>query len=152
LIARWRPKLRLLGENVPSVDVIITVCNESIAIIQDTVRGALNLDYPVHRYRIIVADDGRSEKLEAWITEMALEYPNLNYTARIKNGPAGYKAGNLNSAVEFTRGLLGGPAELVAGLDADMIPERRWLRTVAPHLMRDPKMGLVCPAQVRPSS
>lgn len=39
--------------------------------------------------------------------------------------------------------------EYVAGLDADMIPEPHWLRTILPHLIRDPSMALACPPQVR---
>ncbi|KAK4171100.1 hypothetical protein QBC36DRAFT_295667 [Triangularia setosa] len=48
--------------------------------------------------------------------------PNLYYTARVKT-------------------------ELLAGLDADMIPER-WLRACVAHLARDLKVGVVCSAQL----
>lgn len=143
-IGKWRPKLRLLGDNVPSVDVIVAVCNERIDIVQDTVRAALNADYPKNRFRVIVADDGRSQKLEAWILQLAVDTPNLHYTARAKNGgKLDYKAGNLNHAMRFAETLPGGAAKFVAGLDADMIPERRWLRAVAAHIVRDSEMGMV---------
>ncbi|OLN89014.1 Cellulose synthase 2 [Colletotrichum chlorophyti] len=145
LAARWRPRIRLLGDNVPSVDVIVTVCNEQIDIVKDTVRGALSVDYPTQRFRVIVADDGRSKKMEDWVHRFSAEHPNLHYTARIK--PGGWKAGNLNAAIRFAEGLPGGAAELVAGLDADMIPEPRWLRSVTAHLMRDRKVGVACPVQ-----
>ncbi|KAK3986374.1 cellulose synthase 2 [Cladorrhinum sp. PSN332] len=148
LFGRWRPRLRLLGNNVPSVDIIIPVCNEKLDIIQDTVRGALNIDYPRHRFRIIVTDDGANGKLEAWILQLAATIPNLYYTARVKVGTAGYKAGNINHAVAFSETLPGGSAELIAGLDADMIPERHWLRAVTAHIVRDSKMGMVCPTQL----
>ncbi|KAK3383949.1 nucleotide-diphospho-sugar transferase, partial [Lasiosphaeria ovina] len=148
-IGKWRPKLRLLGDNVPSVDVIVAVCNERIDIVQDTVRAALNADYPKNRFRVIVADDGRSQKLEAWILQLAVDTPNLHYTARAKNGgKLDYKAGNLNHAMRFAETLPGGAAKFVAGLDADMIPERRWLRAVAAHIVRDSEMGMVCPTQL----
>ncbi|KAK4660364.1 hypothetical protein QC762_118300 [Podospora pseudocomata] len=148
LFARYRPRLRLLGDNVPCVDIIIPVCNEKLDIIQDTVRATLNIDYPAHRFRVIVSDDGRNQKLEAWVLQLAADTPNLYYTARVKYGPAGYKAGNLNHAITVSDTLPGGRAELVAGLDADMIPEKRWLRACVAHLIRDPKMGVVCPAQL----
>ena len=48
LFGRWRPRLRLTGENVPSVDIIVTCCNEELDIILDTVRAAVELDYPNH--------------------------------------------------------------------------------------------------------
>ncbi|KAK2056642.1 nucleotide-diphospho-sugar transferase [Colletotrichum caudatum] len=143
--ARWRPRLRLLGDNVPSVDVIVTVCNEKIDIVKDTVRAALGVEYPDTRFRVIVADDGRSKLLEDWVHHLSIEHPNLYYTARSRYG--GWKAGNLNEAVKFARLLPGGAAELVAGLDADMIPETRWLRCLTAHMVRDRKIGVVCPAQ-----
>ncbi|KAK4192389.1 cellulose synthase 2 [Podospora australis] len=151
IFGRWRPRLRLLGENVPSVDVIIPVCNEKLDIIQDTIRAALNIDYPLNRFRVIVSDDGANQKLEAWVLQHAEALgpgANLYYTARVKYGPSGYKAGNLNHAVMISDRLPGGRAELIAGLDADMIPERRWLRAVVAHIVRDPKMGMVCPTQL----
>ncbi|USP77535.1 uncharacterized protein yc1106_04809 [Curvularia clavata] len=39
------------------------------------------------------------------------------------------------------------PSEFVAGLDADMIPEPHWLRTMMPHLVDDPDVSLACPPQ-----
>jgi len=122
LFSRWRPRLRLLGSNVPSVDVILPVCNEKIDIIQDTVRATLNIDYPTTRFRVIVSDDGDNPLLKAWVEQR--QQKNLHYTARVKKGAAGYKAGNLNHAMRVADGLPGGSAEYVAGLDADMMPER----------------------------
>ncbi|GKT61409.1 glycosyl transferase [Colletotrichum tofieldiae] len=133
------------GDNVPSVDVIVTICNEKIDVVKDTVRAALSVEYPNNRYRVIVADDGRSKMLEDWVHRLAIGHPNLYYTARSRLG--GWKAGNLNEAIKFAGLLPGGTAELVAGLDADMIPETRWLRCVTAHMMRDRKTGVVCPAQ-----
>ncbi|EMD01119.1 glycosyltransferase family 2 protein, partial [Baudoinia panamericana UAMH 10762] len=37
--------------------------------------------------------------------------------------------------------------EYVAGLDADMIPEPGWLRTLLPHIHDDPECAMVCPPQ-----
>lgn len=39
------------------------------------------------------------------------------------------------------------PSEFVAGLDADMIPEPHWLRTIMPHLIDHPDVALACPPQ-----
>src|SRR3954470_10449223 len=99
MYSRWRPRLRLLGSNVPSIDVIIPVCNEKLDIIQDTVRAALNVDYPANRFRIIVSDDGSHPSLQAWVAQKQQqpESSNLHYTARTQKG--GYKAGNLNHAM-----------------------------------------------------
>ncbi len=129
------------------MDVAVTVRNENIDIVRDTVRAALSIDYPYRRFRVIVADDGRSERLRAWIDQLGIEHPNCDTTPRVQGSAAGRPA-NLNEAIKFSDGLPGGAADFVAGLDADMIPEPRWLRTVTAHLMRDHKLGVVCPAQV----
>lgn len=148
LFWKWRPRLRLLGDhNVPSVDVLIPTCGEPLDVVKDTVRAALALDYPLHRFRVIVTDDGRDPELRAWVASK--NCGNLHYTSRPKKGPTGYKAGNLNHAIKFSETLSGGPGEYVAGLDADMIPEKAWLRAVLAHLVIEPQMGVACPPQVR---
>lgn len=129
--------------------MIITCCNEEIDVILDTVRAALQLDYPRNRYRVIIADDGSSAELSAAISGIATASYNLYYFARVKAGPDGYKAGNLNRTLKFLEKLPQGPAVFVAGLDADMIPEIRWLRAMTPHLVQDSRLAVVCPPQVR---
>ena len=42
---RNRPKLRLMGEEVPMVDVFITCCGEDDDLVLDTVRGALDVHF-----------------------------------------------------------------------------------------------------------
>ncbi|KAH6645525.1 nucleotide-diphospho-sugar transferase [Truncatella angustata] len=142
---KFRPRLRLVGTDVPHVDVVIPCCKESIDVLQDTIMAAIALEYPEDRFRVIVADDGGSTQLESWITELG--QCNLYYTARNENGRTGFKAGNLNHAVQFIEHQLGQPAEFIASLDADMIPERNWLRAITAHMVLDPKLGVVCPSQ-----
>jgi len=148
-----RPHLQLRGDHVPTVDIIITACNEPVDVVLDTTRAAINIDYPTSRFRVIVADDGASRELEDGVTELVKSKPEalLFYTARVKGDDDRHKAGNLNHALKFARSLTGGAAEFVSGLDADMIPMRDMLRAQMPHLLRDPKMGLTCPAAVSPN-
>lgn len=148
LLGKWRPRLRILGTNVPSVDILIPVCREKLDIVQDTIRAALNIDYPENRFRVVVTDDGMSAELRFWVNRLAAQFPNLHYTAR--NVKGGFKAGNLNHAYQFLGTLSGGRGEFVAGLDTDMIPERKWLRAMIPHLIKNPNLGVVCPTQVCP--
>lgn len=150
--ARQRPKLRLIGENVPSVDVIITCCGEDDGLILDTAKAACNVDYPRSRFRVIICDDGRSEGLKERVEATALtQFDNLYYRSRpkIPGVPHHFKAGNLNYALEETAKFEGGAAHFFAALDADMIPERDWLRSLLPHMLQDSKCSLVCPPQVR---
>jgi cellulose synthase/poly-beta-1,6-N-acetylglucosamine synthase-like glycosyltransferase len=143
----WRPRLRLIGKDVPLVDVVVVCCNEDLAVILDTVRAAINTDWPSDRMRIIVSDDGAQKSVQRGVHHLQDQYPNshLFYTARERTPTNSHKAGNLNHVLEYTAGLPGGRAPFIAGLDADMIPQRSWLRAQLPHLLKDPKMAFTCP-------
>ena len=148
--AKRRPHLQLRGEHVPTVDIIITTCNEPVDVCLDTIRAAISIDYPSSRFRVIVTDDGASKELKDAVNELARSKPEalLFYTARVKGDHDRHKAGNLNHGLRFTLSLPGGAAEFVSGLDADMIPMKDMLRAQMPHLLLDSKMGLTCPAAV----
>jgi cellulose synthase/poly-beta-1,6-N-acetylglucosamine synthase-like glycosyltransferase len=149
---RNRPQLRLIGEDVPSVDVFVTCCQEDVDLIVDTVRAACEIDYPRERYRVVVLDDGADTELAKAITTLAqsCNYVNLHYRSRkkIPGVPHHFKAGNLNYGLEEVCHMYGGASSYMAALDADMIPERSWLRGLLPHLVNDPKMAMACPPQV----
>lgn len=144
LFGKWRQQIRLVGPIVPRVDIIITVCKEELSIVSDTILATMAVDYPRDRFRVIVSDDGDSTELRSWIAK--LDNDGLYYTSRVER--SGFKGGNLNHAVDIAKKLPSGPAKFIAALDADMIPEKRWLRSLAGHLLLDDKMGLVCPTQV----
>ena len=80
-------------------------------------------------------------------------YSNLWYRARTKipGVPHHFKAGNLNYGLDEVHNMPGGAARFMAALDADMIPERHWLRALMPHLLIDDKCAMSCPPQVRKS-
>ncbi|KAH8898698.1 nucleotide-diphospho-sugar transferase [Thozetella sp. PMI_491] len=141
----WVKTLRLVGDDVPTVDVVITCCKEPLDVIQDTILGTLAIDYPAQRYRLVVTDDGNSAELRDWVA--SLKCDRLYYTARPRPSIPDFKAGNLNHAIAFMATLPGGPARYIASLDADMIPEKRWLRAVLPQILADPKLGVACPSQ-----
>jgi cellulose synthase/poly-beta-1,6-N-acetylglucosamine synthase-like glycosyltransferase len=147
---RSRPQLRLRGEDCPTVDVFVTCCGEDVDIVLDTARAAANVDYPEDRFRVVILDDGKDPELEKAITNLSEQFPNVYYHARIKikGKPHHFKAGNLIGGTEFVTGLQNGQAEFIAPLDADMIPERDWLRAIIAHMVIDEKMALVCPPQV----
>lgn len=148
---RSRPKLRLVGDIVPTVDVFVTCCKEDVDVVLDTTRAAATVDYPADRFRVVVLDDGADPELKEAIENLGREYPNVYYFARIKikGVPHHAKAGNLIGGTEFVTKLPGGCGEHIAALDADMIPEPDWLRSIMAHMVADPKMALVCPPQVR---
>lgn len=148
---RRRPKLRLIGPSVPSVDVVITCCGEDDDLVMDTAKAACNVDYPIDRFRVMILDDGASAGLKAKVEDSLHHgWPNMHYFSRPKypGVPHHFKAGNLNYALEQTKKLPGGAANFVACLDADMIPERDWLRALLPHMLQDEKCCMACPPQV----
>lgn len=120
---RHRPKLRLVADDVPSVDVFVTCCGEDDDVVIDTVRGACDIDYPRDRFRVIVLDDGKSASLEAAVNHLDLTYRNVFYMARTKipGVPHHFKAGNLNYGLEMSLQLPGGASQFMAALDADMV-------------------------------
>lgn len=121
---RGRPKLRLVGGEVPTVDVFVTCCGEDDELVLDTVRAACDQDYPANRFRVIILDDGKSASLKKGAEELASSsYPNLYYVARekIPGKPHHFKAGNLNNGLDYTLGLPDGAGEYMAALDADMV-------------------------------
>lgn len=149
---RKRPRLRLIGDHVPSVDVIITCCGEDDDLVLDTAKAACNIDYPRERFRVVICDDGKSKTLQELTEKTALnQFDNLYYRSRPKypGVPHHFKAGNLNDALDETARLPGGAANFIAALDADMIPMRDWLRALIPHMLQDPKCSMACPPQVR---
>lgn len=153
--SRRRPRLRVLGEHVPAVDVFITCAGEEPEVILDTLRAAAAIDWPQDKLRVIVLDDKASEEVKREVQLIGMKNPSIHYTARVKTKgvPHHFKAGNLNHGLSYSEGLEGGKAEFVAALDADMIVERAWLRAIVPHLLTDPGLAMACPPQVsRPHS
>ena len=147
---RHRPKLRLVGNDVPMVDVLVTSCGEDDDLIMDTVRACCDLDYPLDRFRVILLDDAKSENLKKLCEDLGELYHNCYYRSRPKfpGVPHHFKSGNLNYGLAEGHTFPGGASEYVAALDADMIPEQHWLRAIMPHLILDQKMGLACPPQL----
>ncbi|KAL8678255.1 MAG: hypothetical protein Q9186_005368 [Xanthomendoza sp. 1 TL-2023] len=145
--AKRQPLFRLTGNTCPAVDIFVTYCGEELDVLLDTVRAAAALDYPEDRYRVIVLDDSVSDKVETKIQEFRLENKRTYYTTRGIKPKTHTKAGNLNHGLAYVSTLPGGPSEVVAVLDVDMIPSQHWLRALLPHLLLDPKVALANPPQ-----
>lgn len=112
----------------PSVDVFIPTYNEGLDVLEKTIVGALNLDYP--NFKIWVLDDGKRQ----WLKEFC-EQHHVGYLTRPDNLHA--KAGNLNNGLKHASG------ELFAIFDADFIPARNFLRRTTGFFVNDPHIGLV---------
>ena len=137
----------MAGEDVPTVDVFITCCGESLEVILDTIRAACALDYPEGRYRVILLDDGNSADLQHQVDILKKAHANLFYTARGAKVVTHSKAANLNHGLSFVDNLHKEPSEYVAILDVDMIPMPSLLRALLPHLLDDPLSAMASSPQ-----
>lgn len=103
----------LAASQTPTVDILIPCYNEDVALVEETVSAALNVDYPAHRLNVYLCDDGNDILKESMVKDMKKYYDNLHYITREVHKHA--KAGNLNSALRQTHG------DFVTVLDADFI-------------------------------
>ena len=153
-----RPDYRLCGHAVPSVDIMITCCGEPVNIIINTVLAAAAQDYPVQKLRVFVLDDGHDAELRHAIDRLQLRRdkatsPSIIYLSRtVQPGEQShFKSGNIRFGIEESQ-RLGPGSELLAGLDADMIPEPDWLRRMIPHLLLKDEVAMACGPQVSKST
>ena len=114
----------------PTVDLFIPTYNEPLSVVQNTVLGALSIDYPLDKLKIYILDDGRREEFREFA-----EACGVGYITRDNNLHA--KAGNLNHALSVTDG------ELLALFDSDHVPTRAFLQLTIGWFLRDPRLSLV---------
>ena len=149
-----RPSYRLTGIRGPSIDVLVTCCGEPVDVILNTVAAAASQDYPPQQLRVFLLDDGHDQGLRQAVTMLNTcladrKKPQVIYLSRRTEAGAKsfFKAGNLRYGISESHRQ--GSSELLAGLDADMIPGSDWLRGMVPHLLLDDKLALACPPQVK---
>ncbi|MGB0670794.1 MAG: glycosyltransferase [Rhodospirillales bacterium] len=111
----------------PSVDVFIPTYNEPLDVLERSIIGAKNLDYP--SFTVHVLDDGD----RVWLREFC-QAQGVNYITRSQHIHA--KAGNINNALARTSGTL------VAVFDADFVPYRWFLKRCV-GFFDDEKIGIV---------
>lgn len=109
--ALWSPRVRDSPSGMPegTLDVLLPVCGEPIAMIDATVRAALAIRYP---HRVVLLNDGRIANKENWREVEALACRCGVRCITRANGKRG-KAGNLNA------GLAAGTSDFIAVFDAD---------------------------------
>lgn len=117
-------------EDWPTVDIYIPTYNESLEIVRNTVFAAMDLDYPVDRYRVFILDDGKRAEFRAFAKEAG-----CGYITRDNNLHA--KAGNLNAAMKKTDG------ELIAIFDCDHVPTRAFLQLTIGWFQKDKRLALI---------
>jgi cellulose synthase (UDP-forming) len=114
----------------PTVDLFIPTYNEPLSVVQNTVLGALSVDYPLDKLKIYILDDGKREEFREFAEALG-----VGYITRDNNEHA--KAGNLNHALEVTDG------EMLALFDSDHVPTRAFLQLTVGWFLRDARLSLV---------
>lgn len=111
----------------PSVDIFIPTYNEPLDVLEKTIIGALQMDWP--NKTVWILDDGRRE----WLQEYCAKH-NVSYLIRPDNKHA--KAGNMNHALEHSQG------EFICVFDADFVPFPSFIRRTI-GFFEDPSIGIV---------
>jgi cellulose synthase/poly-beta-1,6-N-acetylglucosamine synthase-like glycosyltransferase len=117
---------------LPKVDVLICTYNEEELILEQTIVGAMAMEYP--NFRVWVCDDGKRAWLEGLCARLG-----CGYLTRSDNAHA--KAGNINNALRVLA-QLSEPPQFISILDADFVPKPQFL-TRAMTLFRDESVGIV---------
>ncbi|WP_128080100.1 UDP-forming cellulose synthase catalytic subunit [Roseicella frigidaeris] len=114
----------------PEIDVYIPTYNEAIEVVRPTVLAAMAMDWPRHKLKVYILDDGRRPEFRAFAAAAG-----AGYVVRPDN--KGAKAGNINHALKLTRG------EYVVIFDCDHIPTRAFLQMTLGWMVRDPKICML---------
>jgi cellulose synthase (UDP-forming) len=128
-----QPVLQEISEIPKTADIFITVAGEPIDVVEKTVAGAKEINFPGKE--IYILNDSFVAGKKNWrdYESLALKLGVRCITRKI---PGGNKAGNFNNALKCTAG------EVVVILDADMVPHRDFFEKTL-HFFRDPKTGFV---------
>lgn len=114
------------GGKTASVDILITVYGEPVAVIERTVRAALAVR---GRHATYILDDGDSDEVRELATRVG-----CHYIRRLSHN--GAKAGNINNALTVAKG------EFFVILDADFVPRPNLIAEILPH-MADERVAFV---------
>ncbi len=120
-------------KKAPFVTIQIPTCNELAAI--QCAKTCLNFDYPKDRYEIIIGDDSKNKKISKKIDEFAKSEKLVKVRRRGNN--IGYKAGNLNHMLKFSRG------EILVLFDSDFAPKEDFLKRIVAPFIHDKKIPAV---------
>ena len=128
----WSPTERAPAPitTYPTVDIMVTVVDEPLSILRQTLISCLAQEYPRDRFTVYVLDDGHRDEAQQLAASLGCEY------VRRPDRPRHAKAGNLNHALHLSHG------ELVAIFDVDHIPARTFLKDTV-GFFDDPKVAIV---------
>lgn len=121
------------AEYTPTVDIYIPVAGEPIEIVTRTIEAAKKIEYP-HK-TIYILNDSYIAGKKNWLDYEILA-ENLGVHCITRKTPGGAKAGNINNALNHTKG------EIIVIFDADMAAYPNFLKKTIPYFA-DEKIGFV---------
>jgi 1,2-diacylglycerol 3-beta-glucosyltransferase len=113
-----------LTEQLPTVSLLVAAKNEQ-AVIGNLVKMLFQLDYPQHKYEVLIVDDNSTDHTGIILDKLAKEYQQLTVIHRDQNATGG-KSGALNQVFSLTKG------DIIAVFDADAMVTRDLLQRVVP--------------------
>ena len=123
---QWR---RRDPATLPAVDVWVATYDEEQPILEQTIMGLKQLDWPLDKLHMFVLDDGRRE----WLRDLCATH-NVEYVTRPDRRDR--KAGNHNHALTVST------APFILSMDADFMPFPHFIyRTIG--FFRDPTVAIV---------
>ncbi len=118
----------------PSVTVQIPTFNEPVAV--RCAESCLNFDYPGDKFEIIIGDDSTEPGVSEIIDDFAKNSGGRVVVTR-RAEKKGFKAGNLNNMLKFSRG------EIIVIFDSDFVAQRDFLKRIVVPIVKDKKVGCV---------
>ncbi|MFA5020037.1 MAG: glycosyltransferase [Candidatus Pacearchaeota archaeon] len=116
----------------PSITILVPAYNEENSI-TGTIEALINLKYPEGKKKIIVVNDGSTDKT----SEIVKGFMKKNKEIRLLDKPNSGKANSLNQALEIV------DTELFAVVDADSYPEPEALLKMVGYFEEDEKIAAV---------
>jgi cellulose synthase (UDP-forming) len=114
----------------PSVDILVTVVDEPLPLLRQTLLGCMSQEYPHDRFKVYVLDDGHRAEAKQLAASLG-----CGYLCR-PDRPRHAKAGNVNHAIRMTNG------SLLAMFDVDHVPARTFLKDTV-GFFDDPDVAFV---------
>ena len=123
----------ITDEEAPMLTVHIPTMNEPVAI--DCAKRCLVSNYPQDKLQILLGDDSDEPKVTKKLNEFAEKHENVDVIGREDN--IGYKPGNLNNMLDYTKG------EFIVVFDSDFLPSPDFLRDIVTPMVRDDTLHAV---------
>ncbi|ROT38005.1 family 2 glycosyl transferase [Sodiomyces alkalinus F11] len=121
----------ITDETAPTVDIFLPVCKEPIEILNNTWRHIAKLDWPAHKLKVYVMDDGVLDEVRQLAESFGFIYSVRDDRPRLR------KAGNLRWTFARTNG------DFFCIFDADFCPRPDFIKELIVEHLDDPKTAIV---------